>query len=189
MIKFGQKPIKIRKSRGVILTFDDFGYFFINYQFVLLINRKKFGLSNLLQARYNFLDVSTDINTNYTISGGILNVSKNVIIPTLSAPTINSGFSCTIFQSFGNVVTVNFNVSANNSGTNSITIRASFNSDFSGSTTIVLNGSSSGNMSLIHNESGQTPGTVTVYARAEKDGFNTSSSTSRTETVSICNIQ
>ena len=105
--------------------------------------------------------------------------------PTLAAPTINSGFTCTV-NTFNNQATVSFSVAVNNSGTSSITIRASFASNFSNSTTVVGNGGSTVNMSLLHNSSGQTPGTVTIYARAEKTGFNTSTSTSRTETLFIC---
>jgi hypothetical protein len=76
MIKFGQKPNRIRSTYGVNLTFSDFGYFFIDYEFILLINNKKFAISVPLQARYHFTDGSINVNTNYTISGGILNIYK-----------------------------------------------------------------------------------------------------------------
>jgi len=60
--------------------------------------------------------------------------------PTLSAPSIGSNFTCTIFVSFDNEVVVNFGGSANNSGIESITIRYSFNANFSESGTTTVNG-------------------------------------------------
>jgi hypothetical protein len=80
MIKFGQKPNRIRSVAAVQKTFNNLGYFFLNYGFVVLITgpvTKKFGTSNVLEARYSFIDGdTTNINTNYTIENNIVNINK-----------------------------------------------------------------------------------------------------------------
>jgi hypothetical protein len=74
-------------------------------------------------------------------------------------------------------------------GIESITIRYSFNGNFSESGTTTVNGGTTWSGSLVESSSGQPPGTVTVYVRAEKAGFVTSSTASQTETLSICASQ
>jgi hypothetical protein len=108
-----------------------------------------------------------------------------LVTPTLAVPSIGT-LTCTIFISFS-TTTVDFTVSVNNTGVNDITVRASLNSDFSGSNTLVRNGGGTAFFQLVHNETGSTPGTVTVYVRLEKSGYNNSSVVTRTETLNICN--
>jgi hypothetical protein len=184
MIKFGQKPNRIRSVAAVQQTFNNLGYFFLNYGFVLLIDNKKFGTSNVLEARYSFIDGDTNINPNYTIENNIVNINKAV----LDVPTIQSGFTCTI-NSLNNETSVDFSVLLNNQGTQNITVRASLNSNFSDSITTIANGGSNIFMSLIHNTSGNPPGEVTVYVRLEKTGFTNSTAVNKTETLTICFIQ
>jgi hypothetical protein len=187
MIKFGQKPNRIRSVAAVQKTFNNLGYFFLNYGFVVLITgpeTKKFGRSNVLEARYSFIDGDTNINPSYTITNNIVNINKAV----LDAATIQSGFNCTT-NSFNNTTSVNFSVLLNNQGTQNITVRASLNSNFSNSITNIANGGSNILMSLIHNTSGNPPGEVTVYVRLEKTGFTNSTAVNRTETLTVCSIQ
>jgi hypothetical protein len=107
------------------------------------------------------------------------------VTPTLSVPSIG-GLTCTVFIGFSDTTTVDFTVSVNNTGVNDITVRASLNSNFSGSNTLVRNGGGTAYFQLVHNETGSIPGTVTVYVRLEKSGYNNSSVVTKTQTLSFC---
>jgi hypothetical protein len=183
MVAFGQKSRKIREANGVQFNFNQLGYFFVRYAFVLLLDNKKFGLSNTFEARYNFIDGSTNINTNYNLVDGIIEINKDG----LNNPTIQPFFTCNSFSD-GSIF-INLNVALNNPGISDITVRASLNSNFSNSVTKVVNGNVTTSMSLLHNSSGNIPGEVTVYVKLEKTSLNSSEVVERTETITFCSFE
>jgi len=112
-------------------------------------------------------------------------VGSLVTIVTLATPTINT-LSCTIDTS-RNRTTISIPV-VNNDTESGVTISASFNANMSSAVSTTASSGQTVTLSLIHNTNGVEPGTVTVYARATKTGFTNSTTTSRTQTLSICSI-
>ena len=111
-------------------------------------------------------------------------IANQLTTITLGSPTIGN-LTCTTYSGTNTYV----NVPITNNDAETVTVRISLASNFAGAVTQTnVSYLQTVNLQIFHNSTGSAPGSVTVYARVEKTGFNTSAAVNKTQTLSMCSL-
>lgn len=75
MIRYAGTSSYILKKSSVVQNYDNFGHYFIDYAFAIMIDNQILATSNLFRAKYHYVTPgSPQINTNYTLSSNFLDI-------------------------------------------------------------------------------------------------------------------
>jgi hypothetical protein len=75
MIRYAGTSSFILKKAGVVQNYNNFGYYFIDYSFAIMIDNQILITSNVFRAKYHYLTAGNpQINTNYTLINTSLDV-------------------------------------------------------------------------------------------------------------------
>jgi hypothetical protein len=75
MIRYAGTSSFILNKSGVVQNYTNFGHYFIDYAFAIMIDNQILVTSNIFRAKYHYVTPgSPQINTNYTLSNNSLDI-------------------------------------------------------------------------------------------------------------------